>query len=95
VAKGPPADPGPEEPAPPAAAERPPASLEIAEPTELVVQRIVHDRTDPEASFAVISGRAVRAGDTIGGRQVLAVEPDLVRLDGDRVLPCRPSEKEE
>jgi hypothetical protein len=76
----------PSSPAPkPAAATLPPktAAPSPVDPADLAVTRIVFDERDPDATFAVIRGAAVRAGDRIGGWRVHSVERDRVLLGAE------------
>ena len=59
---------------------------EPPEPSSLVLTRVVWDGDDPEATFAVISDRAVRVGDSIAGRRVVRVERNRVLFSNDREL---------
>lgn len=68
VAVSPPPPPPPVEPAAP------------VDPKTLHVSDILVDPLDPAARFAVIDGVAVRAGETIGGHQVVKVLPDRVLI---------------
>ena len=62
---------------------------EPVDPGSLVVTRIVFDPADADATFAVIGGRAVRAGESVGGWPVFRVERDRVLLGtgGERAIP--------
>lgn len=80
----PPARPSPAAPKP--AAKTPPpktAAPSPVDPAELAVTRIVFDARDPDATFAVIRGVAVRAGDRIGGWRVHSVERNRVLLGAE------------
>jgi hypothetical protein len=67
----------------------PPDPSTPVDPGSLTVTRILLDPGDPDATFAVIEGRAVRAGESVGGWPVFRVERDRVLLgvEGERVLP--------
>jgi hypothetical protein len=63
-------------PKPPAAA---PASQSIA-PKPVVIQGIVYDPANP---YAIIGGKTVYVGDTVGDFRVTAISPDFVTLVGN------------
>ena len=81
------------EPAEPVASRPAETGEPVLEIGELVVGRIVHDPSDPDASFAEILGRAVRAGEEIGGHRVHRVEPDRVLLGADGEIVLMPRER--
>ena len=63
---------------------KPPLPAEAPTPPEIDevrLERIVHEPGDREASFAVISGWAIRAGEGVGEAHVAAIEEDRVTLD--------------
>ena len=64
----------------------PVVTSEPIDPSSLRVERILFAPGDPDATFAVVSGRAVRRGDRVGGHLVTAVERQRVTLEGGGVL---------
>ena len=73
-----------------------PETVAVEEPLEPVLTRIVLVPGDPDSSFAVVGGRAVRAGDSLdGAKTVRAILADRVLLSPEGELRFAPDRKGE
>jgi hypothetical protein len=82
-----------EKPVPPPAAAPEPEPEKAALSTLLLTETFVVEG-DPAASFAVVNGRAVRAGERVGGHLLVAIEKDRVRLgDGAEIAVAKPDKE--